>query len=534
MCVKMVNGYFQLITGEGSTKMRIVPPTDGGAPIDVSEITAYLKQRNISYDIDSLKNAVSLAADNEQTVEINKVTCMKERECCVYTMASDKMTFSVRFYPESEGGERMTPEEVLNDLKYRGVNYGINADAVNGYFADRHYCTDIVVAEGRALRQGQDGYVEYRFDTEHSAKPTLLQDGSVDFFNLHIFQICRRGQILAILHKEDRGEAGQDVTGALILPGDVKPASLSYGKNVVFSEDHTQLLSAVDGHVSLSCGAVEVSDVLNLKNVGVSTGNIDYDGNIEIDGNIESNFTVHATGDINVSGVVEGAILIAGGNVVIARGVNGMGKGIIKADGNVVSKFLENATVKAGGYVSAESVIQSCIEAGTEVNIDGKHGFISGGRITAGMSVSAKTLGSDMGTDTIIEVGTDPGNKARIIEIQKILIDDKKQMDTIEPVLVATKKKMASGVKMAPEQLQYLQSLAKAFLQKKKETETLTAEMKELQDKMKIKNDAFVSVHDYAYPGTRIAIGTVSMTVRKTEQFCRFVSDGGDVRTANF
>jgi uncharacterized protein (DUF342 family) len=530
----MSNGYFQLLTGERSTKIRMVPPSDGGTAVDTREMIAYLKQRNISYDVSALGNSAALAQKTEQVLEINKITCMAERECYTFTVSPDKMTFSVRFYPESEGGEKMTAAELLNDLKQRGVKYGIDEDAVNGYFACRDYCTDIIVARGTAPRQGNDGYIEYRFDTDNTARPTLLPDGSVDFFHLHILQVCGKGQVLAVLHPEDRGTPGYDITGALIRPREVKPVSFSFGKNVQLSDDRMQLISAVDGHVSLSCGAVEVSDVLDLKNIDVSTGNIDYEGNIEINGNVESNFTVHATGDINISGVVGAANIISGGNVVIARGMNGMGKGVIRAEGNVISKFLENVTVKAGGYVSSESIIQSSVDAGTEINVDGRRGFITGGRVTAGMSVSAKTLGSDMGTDTLVEVGVDPGNKERIIEIQKLIIEDRKQLETIEPVLVATKKKMAAGVRMTPEQAQHLSSLAQVFMQKKSEIESLTAEMGSLQGKLKTKNDAFVAVHDSAYPGTRIVIGELSMTLRKPAQFCRFISDGGDVRTANY
>ena len=51
----------------------------------------------------------------------------------------------------------------------------------------------------------------------------------------------------------------------------------------------------------------------------------------------------------------------AGGDIIIAKGMNGMGKGVLNAKGNVVAKFLENATVTALGYVSSESILHSTV-----------------------------------------------------------------------------------------------------------------------------------------------------------------------------
>jgi len=293
-------------------------------------------------------------------------------------------------------------------------------------------------------------------------------------------------------------------------------------------------MSAVDGHVSIQSGSVEVSDVLSIKDVGVETGNIDYEGNIEIEGNVETGYTVSATGDINIKGVVGGATLISGGSVLIARGMNGMGKGTITAAGNVVCKFLENASVDAGGYVSSESIIQSTVTAASEINVDGKRGFISGGTVNAGLSISAKTLGSNMGTMTLVEVGVDPNTKKELIDVQKSLVEDKKQVETLEPVLLTYKQKMASGAKPSPAQMERVQMLAQAYVQCKKDLEGKQKRLSELQEKMKQNTGAFVAVKDCAYPGVRIVIGEVSMSIKKENQFCRFISDGGDVRISSY
>ena len=136
-------------------------------------------------------------------------------------------------------------------------------------------------------------------------------------------------------------------------------------------------------------------------NVDPSTGNIEYDGNVLVNGNVCTNFSVKAKGDVEVKGVVEGATVEAGGNITIARGMNGMGKGVLKCDGNVIAKFIENSDIEAGGYVETGSIMHSNVVAGSEIHVQGKKGFISGGKVTATTLIETRILGSDMGTSTI-------------------------------------------------------------------------------------------------------------------------------------
>ena len=88
--------------------------------------------------------------------------------------------------------------------------------------------------------------------------------------------------------------------------------------------------------------------------VDASTGDIEYDGNVMIPGTVRTGFTVKAKGDIQVNGVVEGATLIAGGNIVIKRGVQGMSRGRLVSGGDICAHFFESANVEAKGDVLAD------------------------------------------------------------------------------------------------------------------------------------------------------------------------------------
>ncbi|MBQ8038297.1 MAG: DUF342 domain-containing protein, partial [Lachnospiraceae bacterium] len=51
------------------------------------------------------------------------------------------------------------------------------------------------------------------------------------------------------------------------------------------------------------------------------------------------------------------------GHIILKRGIQGMDRGVLKANGNVISRFIESATVEAGGYVSADAIMHSNVSA---------------------------------------------------------------------------------------------------------------------------------------------------------------------------
>lgn len=290
------------------------------------------------------------------------------------------------------------------------------------------------------------------------------------------------------------------------------------------------LRSMVDGHVVLIDDTVFVSDVYEVENVDVATGNIEYNGSVKINGNVASNFSVKAEGNVVINGVVEGAYVEAGGDIIIARGVNGMNKGMLKAGGNVVAKFIENATVEAEGYVNAGSILHSTVSAGTEIEVSGKRGFITGGHVQANRQISVKTLGAIMGAPTIVEVGADPKIKTEYVQIQKEVGELVKSIKAMQPILVNFAKKRALGVSFTQEQIKYVRDVAKALELKKIELNKSNKRMLELQKVFDNRNQAKVIVRGEVYPGTTIVIGDISTVIQSNYLYCRFEAVEGEVR----
>ncbi|MGN0431622.1 MAG: DUF342 domain-containing protein [Lachnospiraceae bacterium] len=524
----MANGYFRLVSTQSGYGVEIKVPDKGGEQVRIGEVTDYLMQRNVVCDLSVLKNAIMEGKDT--IVQLGVGECPVAHMSYNLTIDEDAMKATARFFPASETGQDMSVKEFLNDLHYREIKFGIDEEAIREVMEKGIYCTDVVVAEGQPARHGEDARIEYYFNTDLKARPTQKEDGSVDFFNLNTINHCKAGDLLARLIPADPGEYGTNIKGAKIKPRDVKNAMLHYGNNIDISEDKTELTSRVNGHVTLVDDKVFVSNVLELENVDISTGNVEYEGSVNISGNVQSNFSVKAQGNVIINGLVEGAHIEAGGDIIIARGMAGMNKGELKAEGNIVAKFLENTKATAGGYITTESILHSTIMANGEITVDGKRGFITGGHVCATSKINVKTLGSPMGTSTLVEVGINPEMKARFIQLQKEVAELQKVIKSMDPIIATYGQKRKQGIPISQEQLKYLVSLIKVREQKAPELEKASKELETLQEFMDEQSQAQVVVKGEVFPGVKVAIGDVSMVVQSNMEYCRFIRVRGDVK----
>jgi len=526
----MRNGYFQLVNTPGGFGIKLFPPLDGGEDIRMIELIHYLDEQGLNYDLSSLRRAVE--EKREQVCFLGPGECPAVDEKYTLDVSGDFMSASMRFFAPSETGKRLTFNDIINDLRFKNVVSGVQMSVLQDHFmSEDFFCMDLVVAKGKEPKHGEDDRIEYYFNTDIQAKPEMKEDGTVDYFNLNMINHCKAGDVLARIIRAEAGERGMNIQGKPIMPREQKRRVLKHGKNIQLSEDGLSISSMVDGHVMLVDNDVFVSDVYTVENVDTSTGNIEYSGSVQINGNVASNYVVSASGNVIINGVVEGAQITAGGNIIIARGVNGMGKGVLKAGGNVVAKFIENATVEAKGYVNAGSILHSNVNAGTEIEVEGKRGFITGGHVQAGNQITVKTLGAPMGASTVVEVGVDPKIKIAYTQLQKEVTELVKVLKNGQAVIANFAEKRAKGVRFSEDQIKYVRDIAQKLEGQKVELAAKSKEMEDYRQHFDLQTRAKVVVKGEVHPGTTIIIGELSMVVQNMYHFCRFEVVQGDVKS---
>ena len=525
------NAYVKLNIRPNGVFLTLYPAADGGKSLLIDEVEKYLDKIFPGYEKVIIREELKKPLLTIREVLIQKEQIPPVDETIVVTIMPDRLSVKGHFYPPTEGGRLLTRDDIISQMVSSGVKYGVIENALADFINNRQYTETITIAEATRPVEGSDAEIKFFFNTDLTQKPKMNPDGSVDFHHLDLISSVSAGDLLAELTPAVLGKPGIDVCGNLLRPVKVKQKILRVGKNIKLSEDGLRAYSEVNGHATTEDEQIFVSNTYEVAaNVDVSTGDIEYEGNVRVRGNVLTGFRIIAKGDIEVDGVVEGAVLQAGGHIILKRGIQGMERGMLQAGGNVVSRFIESATVEAAGYVSADAIMHSNIIAKGDITVDGKKGFITGGVIRSGTMVSAKTIGSAMGTTTSVEVGIEPAIIAEYQELNKeleVLRDDQERNMVL---LMALAKRIKLGEKLAPDKvLQFKKASEDKEIMTRREIE-VTERIKILKDAIDSYEGGIVKVSNTAFPGVKITISNAVYYVKTACIYCRFVKAQGDVK----
>lgn len=524
------NGCFQLLHNGNNTSLKIYPPKGEGKPVSLDLVTRYFDFIGLrNYNIRSVKTAVELSREPVEIVVANQKT-EPHNELLFVDIDDNKMKAVCTFIPPSSRGKLMNKEGIMEALNQKGIKFGIREDIIDKYINNRVYCTEIVLAKGIPVIEGKNAVVKYNFSTKLSAKPKLLENGTVDFHQLDIINHVNAGDILAVMEPMVEGTPGKDLSGNRVYPKKVRKAIMKHGKNIHISEDGLTMYSDVDGHVGLAGDRVFVSNVYEVPaDVGVASGNIEYNGSVAVRGNVIAGFSIKADGDIIVDGVVEGATLIAGGQIYLKRGIQGMGKGLLIAGGNIASRFMENCTAKAGQDILADAILHSNVTAVGTVTARGRKGLITGGTVKASEEISAMNMGSAMGSKTEIVMGVDDRLIAEYRELEPQIERAKEEQEKYIQIISICQKKLEDG-KATEEDIKRAQT-AKLQAQKiQEENQDKVYRFKQLKAEIQSYSPGKIVVENTAYPGVEIKIGSEMLRLKREVDHSKFVLDGADIK----
>lgn len=528
-----IKSYFQLENRTDGTYLLLYPGEQEKA-LDFRELDEYLRMKHVDYDRQAVIKAVNTFTAFS-CVKINAKASLPENETVLIQIADDSSCAVARFYPPSSKGKLLTKEDIVSDIAHKGIRYGLDEKQVDLFLQNRQYCTPYVVARWQPVVEGKNAVITYHFNTDLSRKPSMNEDGSVDFHKLDTINPVREGECIATLTPCVAGTPGIDVTGHLIKPATVKQLALKQEKNTKISEDGLQLISLVNGHVSLIDDSIFVSNSYEVPaDVDTSTGDIQYDGSVRIRGNVRTGFAVEATGDVIVDGVVEGGRIISGGQIILKRGIQGMGRGYLETKGSVISKFIENAEVKAGGYVTADAILHSKVTAKGEVSTSGKKGFIIGGEIHSGTGISVKTAGSTMGTSTLLEVGSDPALMEEFRKLDTELPQLEAELNKVNQIIMVLSKKLKAGEKLAPDKVLMLKEALATKNSLEEHIKSSLARMDELENVTGKQSNGSVCASEVLYPGCKVILYNIVYHVRSELKYCRLIKELAEVKLTGY
>lgn len=390
---------------EISSLASIWEPSDDPLILRVNEELLEIERRQFAMKMKTLsniykKNAEAVVKTTEETTDdTTKETTDKPEPKAAQPqlfISKDCMAAWIYVIPPMNGGSDISEENLRSALAHDRIKAGILEETVKSIAKDHIYDQVLLIAKGVLARNGIDGTIKDHFERVVQLEFEEDENGSVDYKTLNNIQSVKEGEVICEITPAIPGEDGMTVEGQK-YPCTVKGISVSVpsGRNTQLTDDGTLLISQKTGHVTFSNGKFQVDPLLKINgNIDNSTGNLDYDGDIFISGDVRNGFTVKATGGIDIRGSVEGAQITAQGPITIASGMSGNGRGTLTSDSYIKCRYLEHCTVKAGGNVYAESIINSKVQSGDEIMVTSGIGVIIGGSLLAASNINANVIGS--------------------------------------------------------------------------------------------------------------------------------------------
>ncbi|MGM0470701.1 MAG: FapA family protein [Bacillota bacterium] len=538
--VEARDGEVELIIDEDGIFIKLIPPQGAGDEISVPQIENLLEANKIQeIDYDQVSEAITDEIYNQPIKIAERKPELDEDAQIEVEITEDEMEAYLSATP-ALGGKEATLEEIKSALQDSGVVYGIKDEKLASYINEEgildQEIRDILIAEGREPTPGDPAEISFKFDTESKdRKVKELEDGRVDFLNLNRINNVEPGQVIATKKPPEEGEPGQKVTGEVIEPAPPEDKSIPGGKNTDLSSDDLTLKSEIEGEVLYNGNKVAVLPVHTVRgDVDLSTGNVDFVGTVVVEGDVSDGMEVKAKNNIQVKGSVHAANLEAGGEIVVNNGFVGKNKGLIKAEGDIKVKFIENGrAVTDQNLIVAEAIMHSDIDAASEVIVENK-GLVVGGMVRAGKEIDAKVVGSNLGTTTKLFVGVTPELRDEYNQLKSELEDYQQELDEVLKTIKYLKKIKEEKGEVPDKINNTISQKTRTRFQLSKNIQDLKEEKESLEKRLKEGKHGKIKVKDKLYSGVELTIGTEVKRITKEITNVRYYIEQGEIKKGSY
>ncbi|MBM9577843.1 DUF342 domain-containing protein [Leptospira sp. 201903070] len=361
----------------------------------------------------------------------------------------------------------------------------------------------VEVAKGVPPTPGENGWV--RFYHPMAKRVKLLEDGRADFRNIDRYINVKIGEKLATKFEGTPGIPGFDVFGNIIPPPAIKRPKLVIGNHIEerkVTEDGKELQeyhATSNGVIFVTESSINVSPELQIAgNVGLSTGNIQFDGNVIVRGDIEPGSVVECSGSLVIYGNLESNTIKVGQDLIVHGGIKGGSEDIIQVIGRVQAKFIENARLETEGDIIIEgAILNSTIDTLGSIILNGTNGNLVSSKVRTNEGISLSSLGSSAELDVSIELGFHYKNDRSFQDITRKIQLGEKEMEKILPKI---------------QQIKHLVQRSRGNLPDDKKA-AFKAVFEDYNKKLKILN--MLKYKQDALKGARFNPGSVRLAVQK-------------------
>ncbi len=446
----------------------------------------------------------------------------KEKKEHFLTVSEDQMECYLRL-PWPAAGSSYSLGFLLSLLGRANIIKGVNKQVIQDMLQNNIYEKKVMVAQGQQPIFGQDGYYEFLIENNMVTEPELQLDGYADFSETKVFQEVKAGQKLAIYHKAVQGRDGYTVTGKE-LPGKTgRELPILKGHGFLYMEDGSYN-AAVSGTAKLNGTELNIYPLTVENFVAQQDGKRFYSGSVWIKGNLEKGAEIQAEGDVLIDAFAEDATITAKGDIVIRRGSNGFGHGVLHAGGRIIGKYFQNLEMVSGGGIYTNSCLNCNIKTDGEIFCYGRDGTIYGGDTEAALGITVANLGSEQHIRTMVKIGVSDGLQVKYNELSR-------RIDRLEEEHAVFEKERLRLLDVIPtkqEELAWKVKINMATDAKAKEVANARDERNALEERIRKVSGATANVHNAVYAGTILMIDGGVMNITRTRHGKEMVFRGGE------
>lgn len=417
-------------------------------------------------------------------------------------------------------------KEIVLKLNEKGVVFGIKKDTLLNLSSGK----PILIAEGLLPEPGVESINKVYQLKE--VRPEVKEDGNVDHYELNLINMVQKDEWLGEKISETQGKEGRTVQGNILKPMPGKNYPLLYDKKTVrevVEGNKVTLYALRSGAVYFHGDSVGVSNHLEINDIGVRTGNVDFDGYLTVKGTVEDNFSIASTKDIEIlSEYGVGSVKDISsheGSIYIRGGIVGKGKTTVRCKKNLYLKYVADADIFCDGSVHVGFYCLNSNITAKEVILDSMKGQIIGGTINAEIRVVAAIYGAVSEKKTIVNVS---GFNRE--ELKNNLDDISNKINLIKEEINQYKQKISlftnRGNEGQARKAEYDQ-LNERYSDLRTELTTNEENKKNIMSYLRTKGEGEISILKKAFPNTILEIKKSQKEIQQPLlRVCYYYSEG--------
>ena len=328
----------------------------------------------------------------------------------ILTVSANNMEVRGDFFPARNGGQELTQTYITELLGSKNIKFGVQFDEIDKAF---NTCVEtespvfnVLVASGDPPFNEIPEYLQLNPALETKKQPVICDSQTIDHRERSPFIIIKKDMALAKLKRRKPGKEGTNVFGDRVGFNVNNPIEYTGGENTRMEDRY--LVSNIHGQLVIQKKVVSVQEKLIIKgSVGYATGNIIFPGDVEIHGTVSDGFKIYTGGSVTIKQTFDVTDAFSKGDITVLGGIIGRGRALVKAGGQMKTRFIENCRVACRKTISVDLEILNSKVYSLESIVMTDRGSIVGGEVYALKGIRAGNIGRKGSRATRVHCGID-------------------------------------------------------------------------------------------------------------------------------